>query len=99
VRGPDGLAIFECWFRGHRYQGAGADAVANAAFIVKAVNSHDALLEALKYFAALKDCDEESEACEGNSGPYCSTHGDTDLHVDAIKAARAAIAKAEGSLP
>jgi hypothetical protein len=61
--------------------------------------SHDALLEALKYFAALKDCDEESEACEGNSGPYCSTHGDTDLHVDAIKAARAAIAKAEGSLP
>lgn len=53
-------------------------------------------LEALRYFAALKDCDEDKDKCQGDSGPYCRTHRDAYLHEEEIAAARAAIAKAEG---
>jgi len=53
---------------------------ANAAFIVKAVNSHDGLLEALKGLMPLLDGD-------GNC---------LEFYEDEILAAEAALAKAEG---
>lgn len=54
------------------------------------------LLAALKYFANLKHCKNDSEQCSMDSGPCCRTHGDNDFHADQIEIARAAIAKAEG---
>jgi hypothetical protein len=54
------------------------------------------LLEALRYFADLQHCGNDSANCESASGPSCGRHGDTDVHADEIAKAKAAIAKAEG---
>ena len=84
VRGPNGLAIFACWFRGHRYAGAPSDAAANAQFIVRAVNSHHDMLAALTTTRELL-----ARYCPNS--PYCAEVG-----CATCRAADAAIAKAEG---
>lgn len=87
VTGPDGLAIFECWFRGRR-----ADARANAALIVRACNNHDGLLQALK--------EAEHQLAYLVEGGDFLMADDTITQLEASRDdIRAAIAKAEGREP
>lgn len=88
VCGPDGRAIFECWFRGHKYPGIGADARANAAFIVRACNSHDDLLAAAKVMERVFNL----AILNGQLSPGTE-------NSEIANAMRAAIVKAEGVAP
>lgn len=57
------------------------------------------LLAAARYFAALKDCDEEPEKCYSDSGPYCGKHNYNYVHSNQIKNLRAALAAFDGKEP
>jgi hypothetical protein len=75
----------------------GLDGHANAAFIVRAVNSHDALVEAAKaaiaYDAAIHGCANDPAAMSS----FCTAQGDDldTLYFKWLNAARAALAAAE----
>jgi hypothetical protein len=69
--------------------GCGPTSEANAEFIVRAVNAHDELVAALKWFAAPENWREE----QLSDGPYLSA--EWKLGFDPREIAKRAIAKAE----
>jgi hypothetical protein len=81
----------------------GGQQKANAAFIVRAVNAHDDLVAALRPFASLLRHFDGRALSRPKKGPIHSwSSGDIDggepeaLTVEMLRAAAAALAKAEG---
>ena len=52
-------------------------------------------LPILRSLASIKDCDEEPDQCEADSGPYCGRHGENYLHMGEAKASRALLSRVE----
>lgn len=97
VTDADGNTVAHCtrWEGHHRNRPAGQIAEANAEFIVRAVNSHQELLDALK--ETLRQCDIE-RVMRAQSNGFQGDVSDLDRRFDPplyIAEARAAIAKAE----
>lgn len=67
---------------------------ANAAFIVRAVNSHEQLVAALRFYANAKDWEDFSF---DEMGAYCDRNEGSKLGNDFGEIARAALAAAEAA--